>query len=210
MTENDINIYNNGKIYTIRCKTDNDLIYVGSTIQPLHKRWHGHKNNHVKGKHENRLLYNKMNELGFDNFYIELHENYNCNSKEELNKREGEVIREIGNLNMLIAGRSKQEYLDENKEHFINYRKQYYKEHTTEKREYEKQYMSIPENREKRNEYQKQYKKDNYEKNKEHVKQQRSQPFVCECGCTIQIQEKTRHRKTLKHINLMEQKQEQN
>ncbi len=210
MTENDINIYNNGKIYTIRCKTDNNLIYVGSSVQPLHKRWHGHKNNHTKGKHENRLLYNKMNELGVENFYIELYENYSCNSKEELNKREGEVIREIGNLNMLIAGRSKQEYLNENKDHITKYTKQYYKDHINEKREYEKQYMSIPENREKRNEYQKQYKKDNYEKNKEHVKQLRSQPFVCECGCTIQIQEKTRHIKTQQHINLMSQKEEQN
>jgi hypothetical protein len=39
MTENDINIYNYGKMYTIRCRTENNLIYVGSIIQPLHKRW---------------------------------------------------------------------------------------------------------------------------------------------------------------------------
>ena len=31
--------YKNGKIYTVRCKNDNSLIYVGSTIQPLFKRW---------------------------------------------------------------------------------------------------------------------------------------------------------------------------
>ena len=33
------NKYNNGKIYTIRCRDDNNLIYVGSTVQPLYKRW---------------------------------------------------------------------------------------------------------------------------------------------------------------------------
>ncbi len=30
--------YKNGKIYTIRYKNDNSLIYVGSTVQPLFKR----------------------------------------------------------------------------------------------------------------------------------------------------------------------------
>ncbi len=30
--------YKNGKIYTIRHKNDDSLIYVGSTIQPLFKR----------------------------------------------------------------------------------------------------------------------------------------------------------------------------
>ncbi len=119
MTENDINIYNNGKIYTIRCRSDNDLIYVGSTIQPLHKRFHSHKTKLNKGKYNNSLLYNKMNELGIDNFYIELYENYKCNSKEELNRREGEIIRKIGNMNQIIAGRKREEYLNENKDKFI-------------------------------------------------------------------------------------------
>ena len=56
------------------------------------------------------MFYSKIIELGFDDFYIELYENYPCNSKEELNKREGEVIREIGTLNSNIAGRTKEEY----------------------------------------------------------------------------------------------------
>ncbi len=38
-----------------------------------------------------------MKEIGKEEFYIELHENYNCNSKEELNRREGEIIRQMGN-----------------------------------------------------------------------------------------------------------------
>jgi len=32
--------YKNGKIYTIRHKNDDSLIYVGSTVQPLFKRWY--------------------------------------------------------------------------------------------------------------------------------------------------------------------------
>ena len=74
MTENDINIYNNGKFYTIRCRTDNDLIHVGSSIQPLHKRFHAHKINvyNEKSKDYNMLLYQKIRETNIEDWYIEL------------------------------------------------------------------------------------------------------------------------------------------
>ena len=54
--------YKNGKIYTIRCKTDDTLIYVGSTIQPLFDRWFKHKIrvNNEKRKVYNMVLYQKM------------------------------------------------------------------------------------------------------------------------------------------------------
>ena len=45
---NDNNRYKNGKIYTIRNINDYNLIYVGSTIQPLYKRFHDHKKDSVK------------------------------------------------------------------------------------------------------------------------------------------------------------------
>ena len=70
MSEDKINKYNNGKIYTIRCRDDNNnnnnLIYVGSTVQPLYKRWHQHKTTYNKenDKQYNKLLYIKMRELG--------------------------------------------------------------------------------------------------------------------------------------------------
>ena len=34
--------FSQGKIYTLRCKTDDTLIYVGSTIQELKVRFSGH------------------------------------------------------------------------------------------------------------------------------------------------------------------------
>ena len=37
--------YKNGKIYTIRYRGDDSLIYVGSTCLPLYKRWYQHKHN---------------------------------------------------------------------------------------------------------------------------------------------------------------------
>ena len=109
--------YKNGKIYTIRCKNDNTFIYVGSTVQPLFKRWHQHKKilNNEKRKEYNIFLYQKIRETNLENWYIELYEEFSCESKEQLNQREGEVIRKIGTLNKLIAGRTPKE---KNKEYY--------------------------------------------------------------------------------------------
>jgi hypothetical protein len=66
-----------------------------------------------------------MSELGIHDCYIELYENYNCNSIEELNKREGEIIRVIGTLNKEIAGRTKTEYDEEYRKNNQDKIKQY-------------------------------------------------------------------------------------
>ena len=103
--------YKNGKIYTIRCKNDDSLIYVGSTVQPLFKRWFEHKSrvNNEKSKEYNHSLYQKMRETNIEDFYIELYEEFSCENKEQLNKREGQIIREIGTLNKNISGRTPKE-----------------------------------------------------------------------------------------------------
>jgi len=119
--------YKNGKIYTIRCKNDDSLIYVGSTVQPLFKRWYEHK--HDSKLENNILLYQKIKETNVDDWYIELYENFPCNNREELNKREGEVIRQIGTLNKNIAGRTPKEYIKQwtvdNKEKISQKKKEY-------------------------------------------------------------------------------------
>ena len=119
-----MNKYSNGKIYTIRCHDDQNLIYVGSTIQPLYKRWHQHKlrSQCETDKEYHKYIYTKIRELGIDKFYIELYENFECKSKEELCKKEGEVIRLIGNLKQQIAGRTRKEWRQENPEKTRIYR----------------------------------------------------------------------------------------
>ena len=96
---------------TIRCKNDDFLIYVGSTIQPLFKRWFQHKSkvNTEKSTQYNYFLYQKMRETNIEDWYIELYEDCSCENKEQLNRREGEIIREIGTLNKNIAGRTHKE-----------------------------------------------------------------------------------------------------
>ena len=107
--------YSKSVIYTIRCRTDTSLIYVGSTIQPLYKRWWGHKTGcfNSSDNHYNMPLYQKIRETSWDDWYIELYEKYPCNDKQELCKREGEVIREVAYLMNTIPGRNKKEYEEE-------------------------------------------------------------------------------------------------
>ena len=147
------NKYNRGKIYTIRCKEDNNLIYVVSTVQPLYKRWYDHKYrcNNESHKDYNKLLYVKMRELDINNFYIELYKNFKCGNKEELTMKEGEIIRQIGTLNKVVAGRKRKEYIVENKEKIKEYRKQYYNNNK------EKTKIYVEDNKEKIKEYNKQY-----------------------------------------------------
>ena len=125
--------YKNGKIYTIRYKNDDSLIYVGLTVQPLFKRWHQHKKNSINEKSikYNYPLYKKIRETNIEDWYIELYEEFSCENKEQLNKREGQIIREIGTLNKRIEGRTPKEYRDSNKE-LISEKKKIYNKNNKE------------------------------------------------------------------------------
>ena len=193
------NKYKNGKIYTIRYKNDDSLIYVGSTVQPLYKRFAVHKSHSKEPVNENRLLYSKMKETDINDWYIELYEDYSCERKEQLTQREGQVIREIGTLNKEIAGRTKQEYYQDNKEHILEKNKKYFqanKEHILEKN---KEYFQT--NKEPILERNKVYKETNKEKMKSYV----CEHIFCECGCSIRRDSIARHKQTLKHERIMKE-----
>ena len=89
--------YQQGKIYTIRCRDDSALIYVGSTISPLSSRWSCHKTHSVR--RPNTLLYKIINNK-WHKWYIQLYEDYPCENQKQLCKREGEIIKLIGTLNI--------------------------------------------------------------------------------------------------------------
>ena len=115
--------YQDGKIYKILNSETSD-IYVGSTCQRLAKRMMNHRTRVKEGK--DTLLYRKMREIGIEHFYIELVENFPCESLEQLNKREGEWMREIATLNEKVAGRTKKEYKQDYKEKISEQGKEYY------------------------------------------------------------------------------------
>tara|TARA_R110000787_G_scaffold231609_1_gene338969 strand:- start:227 stop:811 length:585 start_codon:yes stop_codon:yes gene_type:complete len=95
--------YQNGKIYKI---TGGGLTYYGSTIQTLAKRMAEHqskKNYHIRGCTSSQLI-------DSTDCKIELVEDYPCNSKVELERREG--WHQLNNecINLVIAGRTMKEY----------------------------------------------------------------------------------------------------
>ncbi len=152
---NDTNKYINGKIYSLRSH-QTDKIYIGSTIQPLYKRFYEHKNK-------------KQNELAnYDDVYIELIEEYKCKNRMELERKEGEHIRANDCVNKLIAGRTQKQYYIDNKEKS----KQYYIDNKEKQKQYyidnkEKQKQYYIDNKDKILEKSKQY----YLANKEYKKQ---------------------------------------
>ena len=157
--------YKNGKIYCIRNYITDD-IYIGSSCEKyLSKRWVKHKSNINYDRDKNMPLYQKMRELGVENFYIELIENYPCESQDQLRAREGHYIREMATLNKRIETRTEKEWREDNKEYMQEWRKQHYQENKTEIDEKAKKYAE--ENPDKV----KQQKKDYYERNKEQIKE---------------------------------------
>ena len=95
--------YTQSKIYAIVCPSGEK--YIGSTTSTLEFRFEGHVISYLKWK-ETKGGYTSSFKLfekyGIDNCRIELIEAYPCNSKEELELRESEVIKSNSCVNSLI------------------------------------------------------------------------------------------------------------
>ena len=122
--------YSKGKIYELYNKNTNEMIYIGSTIQPLYKRLGGHK---YDCKKKNCPIYKYIKENNIE-YGIRLIENFPCNNKEELLKKEGEKQREYKDkiLNVCIAGRTDKEYREDNKDKIKEKKKEYHQENKDE------------------------------------------------------------------------------
>ena len=85
-----------------------------------------HRNNYNNNKNRCKVI-EIFDTYGIKNCKIELVENYSCNSREELEAREGYYIKNNECVNKRIAGRSQKEYIEANKE-VIYKRNKCYKE----------------------------------------------------------------------------------
>jgi hypothetical protein len=195
--------YQNGKIYALKSHQTED-IYIGSTTQRLCQRL---------GKHRADCKDNKGNTkyiLQYEDYYIELIENFPCNSKEELEKREGHFIRENKNkcVNTRIPHRSQKEYKEENKDKIKEYTKEYREENKdkikAKQKEYQKENRETliqkkavynEANREVKNEKGREY----YYANKEKVLNRNKEKHTCICGMEYTLGHKSRHEKTMQH-----------
>lgn len=180
--------YQKSKIYVIR-SAQTDQVYVGSTTQRLSKRFYDHKN-------KANLCTSKLM-LEFDDAYIELIEKYPCNDGEELRRREGEWIRKLNSVNIVIPCRTRKEYREDNKVALSIKFKQWYDKNkyarAVKKRQYAKMYRAA--NKEKCAARDKVY----YNKNKEKIDARLNLKFECPCGGQYTNRNKSRHFKTKTH-----------
>jgi len=138
--------YTNGKIYIIRSNhTEN--VYVGSTRVGLSQRMAQHR-----GDFKRNTGLSSGEVLKHGDAYIELIEAYPCNNREELCKREGEVMRATENcINKRIEGRTRKEYEDDNKVKIKQTKKRYRQDNKDKIKQYR------DEHKDKTKQYQKQY-----------------------------------------------------
>jgi hypothetical protein len=86
------------KIYQVRNSVNDDL-YISGTSQKLSKRMAIHRQYSVS---HTGLFYDEMRRLGKEQFYIELIEDYPCDSNDQLTARVQYYIKERGTLNKVM------------------------------------------------------------------------------------------------------------
>jgi hypothetical protein len=198
--------YKCAKIYKIINDID-DEIYIGSTTQTLDNRFKGHLKSvecNNKGK-----LYDLIRKYGVEHFSIELLINYPCNSVEELCKKEGEFIKIYGSLNRIVSGRTKKEYLIDNKKIITENKKIYYEKNKELILKKMSEYRDLNREiiRERDRIYYNKNKEFIYEKKKEYNKKRKSIIYECSCGSTCKIRYKPLHEKSKKHLKWLESNQ---
>ena len=183
------NRYQNGKIYKI---VDNgyNTCYIGSTIEGLSTRMAKHRSryrNYLSGGHADYKVFEIFNEFGIDDCKIELIEEYPCENKIQLQKREGYHIQNTHCVNKRVEGQylTQQEYREVHKEKIKEQQHEYWVN-----------------NKEKLSEHKHQY----WVNNKEKLTEWKSEKIVCEiCQSCYRRDNRSHHEKSLKHQSALPQ-----
>jgi len=177
--------YQKAKIYKLWSPSKN-LVYYGSTVQTISQRLskHLYKFKCYNNNDNNTNYLTSFLILECEDYKIELIEEYPCNNKHQLERKEGEYIKVNECVNKRVEGRTQKEYYIDNhdkvrekqNQYNINnadkineQQKQYNKDNADKIKEYKKQYAI--DNADKLKERQKQYRIDNADKIKEYKKQ---------------------------------------
>jgi len=96
-----MNKFANGKIYIITCRTSNKC-YIGSTTSSLGMRLENHEEDYQRYLFGSSNYVTAYEVLEGNNYFIELLQNYDCNSRYELNDREGMYIKAFRCVNKYI------------------------------------------------------------------------------------------------------------
>jgi len=135
MSENVSKIdYSKGLIYKLCCKDPIiENIYIGSTTNfRVRKNKHKSDCNNTSSKGFNYNVYRFIRENGgFENWDMILIENYNCNSKKELDSKEREYVDKLKpSLNTIIPSRTNKEWQEDNKDKINLKKKKFYQRNT--------------------------------------------------------------------------------
>jgi hypothetical protein len=201
--------YQRGKVYKIVCNITKEE-YVGSTTEPtLARRLSGHNRAYKLWLKDNSQTYvSSFRILERGNYKIVLLESYPCNNKDELRARERYWFDTIQNINMIRPIRTEEEeneyqkeYREKHKEEQKEYINEYYKQNKEQAKEQAREYYH------QHKEYYKKQNKKYREQNKDKIKEQKkeyykqnTQLFTCDCGLIIQINSKSRHCKSQRHL----------
>ena len=228
MPRKEINDY---VFYKIVCLDDSvELCYVGSTAN-FNKRKNKHKNrcnneNNENNKNYNLKIYKNIRENGgWNNFKM-----IQIGTREQLTIRQAEQIEEEyrvelkANMNDRRCYRSEElkkelikeyskEYREKNKEQIKKREKEYREKNKEVLAEKQKEYREdnkeiiaekYKEYREQNKEALSKYSKEYKQKNKEQIKEKSKEKITCECGCIIRKSDLSKHKKTNKHLALIE------
>jgi len=186
--------YSKTIIYRIVCKNPTiKECYVGSTTN-FKNRKSKHKSGCNNGNNTN-YNYNvyqfiRKNE-GWNNWDMIEVEKYKAIDKLDADKKERYWLEFYqATLNTQVPSRTDAEWVEDNKEHITEYKKNYYEEH----KEHYNNYRS--ENKNIKREYDINYREKNKEKNKE----TRCEKITCECGVICSKCNLARHKKSKKHV----------
>jgi hypothetical protein len=151
--------YQKSKIYKLYSPSKN-LVYYGSTVQTLSQRLNEHISRHKKYNNDNNYCAYVRSFLVLDceDYKIELIEEYECNNKQQLLKKEAEYIKSNECVNKEIPLRTKKEWKIDNPDKEKEYRKRGYEKY-------------VKHHRDEYNEKMRAYRKANNEKLKEYGRQ---------------------------------------
>ena len=165
--------YQQAKIYRIVNDSMPGTVYYGSTTQKLSMRMATHRCYAKTKNFSSKQLFESGKAI------IVLVEEYPCNSKEELLKRERYYIEKNDCVNKNIPGRTIKDWRIDNQD----YQKNYYQDNKEKHKEYFKEYRV--KNKEKLAEYQQSYRDEN--------------KITCECGKIVSKGNFAKHNKTKSH-----------
>ena len=166
-------------------------IYIGSTTN-MRLRKHGHKISCTTpgNKLYNFYVYRFIRDNGgWENWSMIMLELYECNTKQELLRRERYYVELLkATLNTNMPSRTRHEHYEDNKQELNEKSKQYYKDHKEERQQYNRKH---------------------YRQNTAHKRLQRlkntylKDKYMCECGHLYRYDHKPRHRRSKQHIESM-------